>query len=49
MLTVDSVAQYAFKFMVDVSIKERKMAVSFRIHSQLDVLMDTGQVVKEVN
>jgi hypothetical protein len=43
--TVDSVSQLAIRFVVDVNIKDRKMAC---LHSELDVLMDTVQVIKEV-
>jgi hypothetical protein len=32
----------------DVNIKEWKMAISFHLHSELHVLMDTVQVVKKL-
>jgi hypothetical protein len=36
------------RFTEDVNIKEGKMAVPFRLHSELNVPMDTVQVVKEL-
>jgi hypothetical protein len=48
-LIVHSVAKRGVRFPVDVNIKERKMAVSFCLHSEHDVLMDTTQMAKEVN
>jgi hypothetical protein len=41
-------AQGTFRFTVIVDIKEGKMAVPLGLHSELNVLMDTVQVAKEL-
>jgi hypothetical protein len=45
---VHPVAQGAIRSPVYVDIQEGKVAVSFRLHGELNVLVDTVQVVKEV-
>jgi hypothetical protein len=45
---VHPVAQRAIRSPVDVDIQERKVAVSLRLHGELNVLVDTVQVVEEV-
>jgi hypothetical protein len=42
------VAQGAIRSPVDVDIQEGKVAVSLRLHGELNALVDTIQVVKEV-
>jgi hypothetical protein len=45
---VNLTAQWFISFPVDVNIKEGKMAVCFVLSSELNVLVDTVQVVKEL-
>jgi hypothetical protein len=33
---------------VNICVKEERMAISFHLHGELNVLVDTVQVVKEV-
>jgi hypothetical protein len=44
-LMVHSMAQTAIRSPVNIRVKEGKVAVSFLLHCELNVLMDTVQVV----
>jgi hypothetical protein len=46
--TVHSMVQGAIGSPVNIDIQEEKVAVSFRLHGELNALVDTVQVVKEV-
>jgi hypothetical protein len=45
---VHFIIQRAIGSTVNIYVKEGKLAVSFRLHGELNVLVDTVQVVKEV-
>jgi hypothetical protein len=46
--TVHFMAQSTVGFPVDIYVKEWKVALSFGLHGELNVLVDTVQVVQEV-
>jgi hypothetical protein len=45
---VNFVAQRTIGSPVNICVKEGKVAFSFRLHGELNVLVDTVQVIKEV-
>jgi hypothetical protein len=46
--TVHSIAQRTNGSPVNIYVKEEKVAISFRLHGELNALVDTVQAVKEV-
>jgi hypothetical protein len=46
--TVHFMAQRAMGSPADIYVKEGKVTISFCVHDELNVLVDTVQVIKEV-